>query len=1079
MKPKMLFRGPVTTASGYGVHSRQLLRAIIASNMYDVHLAATNWGQTPFIHDDTPFMRLMKEMMVKRETDPSAKYDISVQVTIPNEFEKLATVNIGVTAGIEVDRASPEWIKKINENVDVLFVPSKHSAETIAKVVYRTQDGQHELKLNKPIFVVPEGVETTVFNTEPPLKEDVLDFEIGPDFNFLFVGLGLDKGMGEDRKNVTTLIKWFCETFKGDQDVGLVLKLSLVNHSILDFEMVKRRIADIKRSTDCGKFPEIKLIHGKLSERQLAALYKHPKVKAMVSLTHGEGFGLPLIEAAACGLPIIATNWSGHIDFLSVEGKKRFVPIDFDLAEIPQASVWSGVMEAGSRWANPRENDTKQKLKKLVLSYEKPKEWAGELAKHIAEQYNVERVCFGFSNTLADFLNGFAEAHPRTPAEFATAIRKKFVIAPGEKTILYTMPMSAGDVFISTSIIDSLARKFPEHRIYFATNAQYVPILLDNPQIHKVIQYEPWMQDVPLCELVFSEVFTPNLAIQTVSANWIRGGKGRLLEEEMAVQCQVEPGHSTIRKDRVEGLPEKFIAFHPGSGKGQWEARNYLHWQEVVENVQRLSGLPIVQLGMNDDPLYEGVIDFRGKTTYNQLAYVVCNAKCLLSIDSVAMHMAASAGVKTIALFGSSYSSSTGPVQRRGALHVLLETPNRYTCEKACYKYQCSVDREHPCINEISPRTIVETVISLIGPIDQQMKSLDELGYKEHRPKISGYTTVLNGVEQGFPFAESIISMLGFCDEVVVVDGGSTDKTMNVLRNIAESNSSLQIYERKWDWNEPGMDGMQKAFARAMCSGQFLWQQDADEVVHEEDYEKIRKLVKRFPKDVDLLHLPVVELWNGGELFRTDRHSWKWRLSRDNFKITHGINKNARVIDEKTGRTYAKKGMSDGCEYVDIMSGEFIAHKGFYTSELESLRKSDPAAYGAQMNEIFRELPIVYHYSWANIPRKIRSFRDFWDRCWSNLYNEQVKEQRFFVGRNFSEVTDEEIIFESISVALRGGEHGSAVPVFLERSNPDIMKAWLDRAVQEYGRGGNDARGHLRDDEEQTGSAQEFSSVSS
>ena len=48
----------------------------------------------------------------------------------------------------------------------------------------------------------------------------------------------------------------------------------------------------------------------------MANLYAHPKIKAYVSLTHGEGYGLPLFEAAYHGIPIIAPDWSGHLDFL-------------------------------------------------------------------------------------------------------------------------------------------------------------------------------------------------------------------------------------------------------------------------------------------------------------------------------------------------------------------------------------------------------------------------------------------------------------------------------------------------------------------------------------------------------------------------------------------------------------------------------------------------------------------------------------------------------------------------------------------------------------------------------------------
>ncbi len=413
---------------------------------------------------------------------------------------------------------------------------------------------------------------------------------------------------------------------------------------------------------------------------------------------------------------------------------------------------------------------------------------------------------------------------------------------------------------------------------------------------------------------------------------------------------------------------------------------------------------------------------------------MVKGAALVLGIDSVTSHLAAGLEVPQVSLYGSSYATATGPVLKKKLPMYLLDTPSRYTCDKACYKYQCSVDKDNPCVNEIDPKVVTGRAIDLLGlPIE------DMTAYVEHRPTISGYTHLLNPEEQGFPYLQSIKSMLGFCDEVVVVDGGSKDASLGKLRQLAAADPRLKIHEREWDWNEPGMDGMQKAFGRAMCSGEFLWQQDADEVVHEEDYEKIRKLAKRFPKDVNLLHLPVIDLWGDNFTARTDRHSWKWRFSRNDFRITHGINKDARVLDEKTGKTFARKGQSDCCEYVYLLDYTYVPHKGFYSMELESLRLRDPGAYAARMNQLFKELPSVFHYSWADIPRKIKNFRDFWDKCWSNLYNEETRTKRFFPDRDWETVTEEEIQAEAEKMKLQGGEHGPALTFKLERSNPAVM----------------------------------------
>jgi ADP-heptose:LPS heptosyltransferase/glycosyltransferase involved in cell wall biosynthesis len=634
---------------------------------------------------------------------------------------------------------------------------------------------------------------------------------------------------------------------------------------------------------------------------------------------------------------------------------------------------------------------------------------------------------------------------------FVAGVRKKLEITDEQKTLIFTMPMSAGDVYVSTGVVSALRSKFRGYKIFFATSEPYKSILDGNPDIDLVIKFDDWLMNVPLLEQIFTEVYTPNIAIQHVGSNWVHGGKGRLLGDEMAAQCQVEYDSPKIELEKID-LPEgPYICFNPTSGKGQWEARNYIYWQEVVENLVG-HGLNVIQVGLADDPLYKNVVDFRSKTNFKQLAYVVSKATLMLGVDTVTMHMAAGLDVPYVSLFGSSYPTSTGPVNTKKTLNVLIETPDRYTCDKACYKHQCAVDKEHPCINEIAPKIVVTHALAVIGKtLGWGQEKVDGIltNYREVRPKISGYTHILNPNSQGLPYVESIMSMLGFCDEVIVVDGGSTDGSTERLKTEI-TDERVKFYVREWDWNEPGMDGQQKAFGRANCTGDFLWQQDADEIVHEDDYEKIRKLVRRFPTSTNLMSLPVIELWGGAELVRTDRHSWKWRLSRNDFRITHGINKDARVYDEKTGKTYAKKGMSDGCEYVDIMTGEYIPHKNFYTQEHESLRNSDPVEYGTSMNDLFDKLPCVFHYSWANIPRKIRHFVSFWDRCWSNLYHEEKQEQRFFVGRDPASITKEEVGLLAMEVAARGGEHGKAKLFKLNRTNPGMMKEWINRISGEF-----------------------------
>jgi ADP-heptose:LPS heptosyltransferase/glycosyltransferase involved in cell wall biosynthesis len=1035
MKPVLHFKGPVTTQSGYGVHARQLLDGLIRSKKYDIHLQALTWGNTAILNASQDPRIAAYENLARRYENGKAKgqkYDISIQVTIPNEFERNARLVIGVTAGIECDHVSPQWLLKANSDVDVLVVPSKHAADVFQSTAYQGSDGS-VLRLNKPAIVVPEGVDTTLFNLLGPTEESK-QFSFSTKFNFLHVGLGLDKPFGEDRKNIANLVRWFCERFSDDEDVGLVLKVNVVNSSKLDKDLVTKRIGEIKQVAGAKALPRIHLVHERLTDVQLAGLMRHESIKAFVSLTHGEGFGLPILEAAACGLPVIATDWSGHLDFLKKGDRKLFVSLAYKLEEIPQSAVWPGVMEHGSKWASADEVDAKEKMFKVAKSYATPKRWATELAAHVAAEFNLVKTSDRFVELTGLAFGQMVKARPQTQAEVVQSFKDEYkASAPDRRKLLLTMPMSAGDVYLATGLLGPLRHKHPDCDIFFATSPQYRQIVEGHAFIHQVIDFQPWMTDVGTCEDLFDHVYTPNLGVQMKFSNWVHRGEGRNIVDEFAVQCGVTYGNPRIELlPPPASMPPEYVVFNPGSGKGQWSARAYNQWKPVVDSLVA-AGVNVVQVGTIEEPFYDGCIDMRGRTPDpRMLAHVISGCMAFVGIDSFPMHLAAHVtDVPVVALFGSSYATSTGP--KKKLLHV-LETPDRNGCDRACYQYTCKVDADNPCINNIPAQNVVAKLSGLL---------FEKLGrhieYVERLPMLSGYTHVLNAESQGYPYLESIVSMLGFCDEVVVVDGGSTDGTRQKLEEYkALYGDQLQIHDHEWDAEEPGMDGMQKAFARAMCSGEFLWQQDADEVVHEQDYGKIKKMLLSFPNDVDLLHLPVVELWGNERTVRTDRHSWKWRLSRNDFRITHGIVKHARLEDPKTGRTYAKKGMSDGCEFIDVMTGEYIPHKGFYTQELEELRQTDPQAYGERMNKIFERLPAVFHYSWANLKRKVQNFKSFWDNQWNVLYQSPAEPR-------FPDVVDEESLEAKVlELAARGGEHGFADVFELKRSNPEIMRPWIE-----------------------------------
>jgi glycosyltransferase involved in cell wall biosynthesis len=292
--------------------------------------------------------------------------------------------------------------------------------------------------------------------------------------------------------------------------------------------------------------------------------------------------------------------------------------------------------------------------------------------------------------------------------------------------------------------------------------------------------------------------------------------------------------------------------------------------------------------------------------------------------------------------------------------------------------------------------------------------------FMSYKAKISGYTTAYNCVKQEYPFEQCIKSMLEFCGEVCVVDGGSTDGTWEKLTAWADKEPRLKIKQVKRDWTSrrhPVFDGMQKAEARKMCTGEFCWQMDSDEVVHEEDAKKISDLCRMLPKGCDIMCLPVIEYWGGPDKVRCDIQPWKWRLSRNLPHITHGIPKELRRADEN-GELYAAPG-TDGCDMINSRTLERMPCLSFYTPDVEQTRQvamlgNEQArqAYEGWINQVAAGLPSVFHYSWYNLPRKIKLYRDYWQNHWNALWNKDTSdtaENNLMFGVPWSQVTDEMI----------------------------------------------------------------------
>lgn len=408
MKPTILFRGPVKSRSGYGSHSRDLLEALYQMNMFDIKIDSCMWGNTPMtaLESDNTFHKWIEGNIV---TSFDGLPDIYIQVTVPNEFRRYGRFNIGITAGIETTIAPKDWIEGCNV-MDLIITTSNFSKDVLVSTVYDERNkSTNELikqhKITKPIEVLFEGVDTSIYNDiiNPKFK-----FDIKEDFAFLFVGHWLKGNIGQDRKDVGMLIRCFVEAFKDSNDMpALVLKTSSSSFSIKEREVFIKRIKDIV--SDIKNPPSIYLLFGDLTNKEMNDLYNHPKIKTMISLTKGEGFGRPLLEFTMTGKPIIASNWSGHKDFLPID---KSVMVGGKLTEVDDSAIDQFIIK-GSKWFTANYSEVAEIIKLVKNDYSNFKIKSLSLKEENMVNFSLEKMKDKFKDIIQPYIPTTVQTIPQ------------------------------------------------------------------------------------------------------------------------------------------------------------------------------------------------------------------------------------------------------------------------------------------------------------------------------------------------------------------------------------------------------------------------------------------------------------------------------------------------------------------------------------------------------------------------------------------------------------------------------------------------------------------------------------------
>lgn len=399
---KVLIVGPLLSISGYGYHSRQVFDYFYEQENTKVSCIILPWGNTSWFVNEDLENGLIKKIIncsVDFQSLVQKSFDLGVHIQLPNEWNsQFATKNIGISAFVETSSCNPSWLESIF-SMDHVIVPSSFTKNVI---VNTASDDNIKQKIIEKVSVIPEYYHVDFDLSEKQQTNSVTKIldNVKTNFNFLTVGQLTSDDASCDRKNLVATIKYFCSHYKNDKDVGLIVKTSSGRSTTKDKEKTIKAFGEIMNSIgkDKESFPKVYLMQGEFTPLEMYSLYTHQKIKCYLSLTRGEGYGLPLLEAARCGLPIIATNWSGHLDFL----KHSFTKIDFDLQSIPDKRVDNSIFIKNTSWAEVKEDSVYNSFKDMTNNYEKLLHLADSLKHEIEKDFSRKNIVKLYNDLLTN-----------------------------------------------------------------------------------------------------------------------------------------------------------------------------------------------------------------------------------------------------------------------------------------------------------------------------------------------------------------------------------------------------------------------------------------------------------------------------------------------------------------------------------------------------------------------------------------------------------------------------------------------------------------------------------------------------
>ena len=381
-KKTIIFRATVDNFSGYGTVSRNLILAFYKkyNDIFEIGLQNLRWltaGDIEMSQEDREILDTLKRKQLPPEESILIHMSIPIEFQIPHNFKKY----FGFTM-LETDKITPTWASILN-HLDGCIVPAPFNVSTFMNS-----------GVTVPITMIPFGVDFNMFtlDKEPLLSEK----DISTKFNFLCTG----QWTPGDRKNTTQTIYFFLKTFKGNKDVGLILKVYGVGAGTIDKIQCVEKINLIRKKLNLkpDEGPKIYLIHGALTTEEMAKLYHNAQVFILPS--SGEAFGMPIIEAIASGLSVITTGGTAPDFYLNPE---KSVLLNYKWVPLRREMYWQHVYEPPQQMTAPDFQDFERMMKRAFEKYEMAKEKALEqrqelIDRHLTWENSAEKLAMFLDN---------------------------------------------------------------------------------------------------------------------------------------------------------------------------------------------------------------------------------------------------------------------------------------------------------------------------------------------------------------------------------------------------------------------------------------------------------------------------------------------------------------------------------------------------------------------------------------------------------------------------------------------------------------------------------------------------------